>query len=89
MIGTFLDYFETYTRSELMKSIIDANKNMSKFTNEQLNILKSMNISGDINDDNSVDSNYKQFISVKCINCSITLGVKNSENEKYLIFNSF
>ncbi len=80
MIGIYLDYFETFTPKELINAIKEANKNLDKVSSQQLEELG-------IDDNYESESCFKKYISVKCTNCSLTVAVFNSDNERYIIFN--
>lgn len=97
MINVCVDYFETFTRNQtikLIQDIITNNENSNTESNVDNNSQnKKKSLSKDQLEQLGIETNpeikdYNQFISIKCKNCYTLLGVLNSENEEYLIFNS-
>jgi hypothetical protein len=73
---TFIDYLETYNSTELIQLINDSTRN-EKIQGDKFQFL-------------GVDTNsdFKNYVSVKCSSCYTLLGVYNPENKQYMIFNS-
>ncbi len=75
-IDTFIDYLVTYNSKELIELINDSTRN------DKIKEDKFLDLGLDVN------SNFKNFVCVKCSNCYTILGVFNPENKQFMIFNS-
>ena len=77
MINTFKDHLETYSASEVLQ-IINGTFKSDKMNEQGLGLL-------------GIDfqaNHLKNYVAVKCENCFTTLGIYNSTENNYLIFNS-
>jgi hypothetical protein len=73
---TFIDYLETYNSKELIQLINDSTLKGKIHENK----FQLLNL--------DTNSDFKNYVSVKCSSCYTILGVYNPENKKYIIFNS-
>lgn len=82
LVNCYMDFLEIYKWDDfiyLLQSNRPADKNSKIFSNRQLKEL-------------GLDEEYKdktEFVAIKCKNCLNVIGVFNSQDNKYIMFNSF